>query len=859
MDELQFPTLKQALLEWPSRPLAPISTATPPLLGRLRQILEPGRTSGTFASLQDLMVLLRQLLLSRSSDSIGERLSVPQEAGWPNQDMWQDFGFDVTRTAGRYLLEVRPWQPNWLGPTEAHQGDVFMHEHQAVPVRKDTTLPTDPFLLEITGFEHYVSPGQREALLSALFMPPGTTLVVNLPTGSGKTLVAQAPFLVGGPNSGLSLFIVPTNALALDLERRTREMLKASDSNYVPLELAWVSDRGESTRQAIKERIRSGRQGILFASPEAVCGSLLPSLYQAAQKGLISYLIIDEAHLIAQWGDAFRPAFQQIAGVRRGLLEVCPNAGFRTLLLSATFSPPILETLRTLFGPRDRLQMVSAVHLRPEPRYLSCQVSGFAEKQARLLELIRKVPRPFILYTTTRHDATSWFRRLRDAGFRRIANITGATPNKDREKIIDDWVEDRIDGVVATSAFGVGMDKSDVRTIIHATVPETLDRLYQEVGRGGRDGRASLSIILYDKDDMGIARSLNAPTLIGDKNGFERWTTLYQQAMQDPHNPGVRLVDLRKLPSGLQQQTDYNRDWNMRTLILMARARLIQMESVQPIQIERITGEDDAAFEARKKIELDAYFSTVPVRSLDPRLMDRPHFERLVGVERERSQALANHTFNQMLKALSGKREMADVLVELFSGDDVLATPACRGCPATGGAPHEEKNLYQVPAGIGISQLVSWDNQAWSHRFPAIDPSLVVVLCPSDQFDESLLAALQACVAAFGVRELALTASIRASKPALSKLHRWVDDQVLVLRDLQESLSAPDFLPLPRATVLKPWGNQPFPDELLLLERPLHLVFAPVEIRDAQHPLRLYRDTSSNCINLDEFLRRVTQ
>ena len=858
MDKLQFATLKQALLEWPSRPLAPVGTSTSPLLARLRQILEPARIKGSFASLPDLIVLVRQLLISRSSIMISERLSVPREAGWPDHDMWQSFGFDVTKTATRYLLEVRPWRPDWLGTHAASKGDVFAVEHRAEFVRRDASLPADPFLRELTGFDDYVCPGQREALLSALFMPPGTTLVVNLPTGSGKSLVAQAPFLVRGPNSGLSLFVVPTNALSLDLERRTQQLLRVHHPNDALHELAWIGDRDEATRSAIRQRIRSGTQGILFASPEAVCGALLNSLYAAAKKGLIAYLVIDEAHLIAQWGDAFRPAFQQISGVRRGLLQVCPHDGFRTLLLSATFSPPILDTLQALFGPRNRLQMVSAVHLRPEPRYLSCPVRDFEEKQARILELIRYVPRPFILYATTRRDAKTWFSRLGGAGFRRIACIHGETPNPDRERIIDDWVGDRIDGIVATSAFGVGMDKSDVRTVIHAAIPETLDRLYQEVGRGGRDGGASLSITLFDERDIGIARSMSAPTLIGDDKGFDRWRTLYLDAKPDPHNPGVRLVDLRKLPSGLLQQTDYNRDWNMRTLILLARAGLVQLESVEPVQIERSSDEDNDSFDARLESEREVYFSTVPVRSLDPLLMDRAHFERQVGAERRRGQKSAKHAFDQMLKALSGEREMADVLVGLFSSNTVVVSPACRGCPASGGAGHADGNLYQIPAGIGISQLVRWDDKAWKHRFPGLDPSLVVVLYPSDHTDESLLEALEVSIAAFGVRELAITPTVRRTYSEITVLHRSAEDRVLVLRDLQE-VTAPDILPFARASVLTPWGDQRFPEDFLLLERPLHLIIAPAEIRDPQHPERLYRDTCQHCIELDEFLRRATQ
>jgi hypothetical protein len=453
----------------------------------------------------------------------------------------------------------------------------------------------------------------------------------------------------------------------------------------------------------------------------------------------------------------------------------------------------------------------------------------------------------------------TWYRRLRESGFRRIACIHGGTPNDERERVIQQWVANRVDGVVATSAFGVGMDKSDVRTVIHAALPETLDRFYQEVGRGGRDGRASLSITLFDNRDISTARSMTTPTLIGDDKGFERWSTLYREAERDTTDPAVRLVDLRKLPSGLLQQTDYNRDWNMRTLILLARAGLIHLESARPLQIDRSEGEEQIAFEERAQVEHDAYFARIPVRSLDPRLMDRSHFERQVGVERARGRESANRSFDGMLKAMSGQREMSEVLVELLASDDVVVSPACRGCPVSGGALHDAGNLYQIPPGVGISRLVPNDNQSWRHRFGDVDPSMVVVLCPEDAPDQFLLDALRSAVASFGVRELALQGCLRQSQPAFSELHRWTNDRVLVLRDLDDPLVAPDALPLARASVLMPWRDQPFPERLLLLERPLHLIFAPSGVRDARHPLRLYRDTATNCIELDEFFRRATR
>ena len=394
--------------------------------------------------------------------------------------------------------------------------------------------------------------------------------------------------------------------------------------------------------------------------------------------------------------------------------------------------------------------------------------------------------------------------------------------------------------------------------MIHAALPETLDRFYQEVGRGGRDGRASLSITVFDARDIRIARRMTAPTLIGDDKGYERWSTLYREAERDPQDPSVRLVDIRKLPGGLTQESDYNRDWNMRTLILLARAGFIELQSARPFQVESIPGEDEAVFRTRIEAEQEAYFSCIPVRSLDPRLMDRTHFEHHVGAERSRGTESAVRAFGNMLCAMTGEKEMADVLVELFASNSVVVSPVCRGCPTTAGRLHDGGHGYRIPPGVGICRLAPYDDQNWRQRFGDFSPSTVVVLCPDDSPNTPLFEALRAAVAAFGVQELALQASLRHSQPFFSELHRFADDRLLVLRDLDYILSVPDTLPLALATILPPWHDQPFPDELLVLQRPLHLVFVPSSIGDRRHPLRVYRDTASNCIELQEFLRRAT-
>lgn len=226
------------------------------------------------------------------------RIRVVRGEGWPEAEVWRRHGIVAQALgASHFLLEAMPWEPDWLAPSDR---PVFEDAFAEMPARHDSR-PIDPFLQE-ASFDAYVSPGQREAVRSAFLMPPGEALVVALPTGSGKSLVAQAPVLVHGLESGLMLCIVPTIALALDQARRMTAMLKERRPGLQPPALAWHSGLGPEERLAIKRAIRNGRQGILYCSPEAATGALLPALFGAARAGSLRYLVIDEAHLLNQWG-----------------------------------------------------------------------------------------------------------------------------------------------------------------------------------------------------------------------------------------------------------------------------------------------------------------------------------------------------------------------------------------------------------------------------------------------------------------------------------------------------------------------------------------------------------------------------
>jgi len=217
---------QEVLLAWPSKSLQNmISSEDESILGRILQILRNSLSVGEITSVPELVTLIRQLLFLKSNNTKYKLLRVPVGSGWPGLDVWESYSFNVSEVAGQLLIEPKPWTPEWLGCHEESQFDVFDPEFSEVMVRQKAEVPMDPFLTEASGFDKYVCPGQREAVRSLLFMPAGETLIVNLPTGAGKSLVAQTPVLLRGIERGFTLFVVPTTALVLDLSRRMHELL----------------------------------------------------------------------------------------------------------------------------------------------------------------------------------------------------------------------------------------------------------------------------------------------------------------------------------------------------------------------------------------------------------------------------------------------------------------------------------------------------------------------------------------------------------------------------------------------------------------------------------------------------------
>ena len=533
--------------------------------------------ASSMAQPADIAALVRHVL-RQEEERQGSRqwLRVPKGKAWPGPEEWRAHGIQYQEDEGStYLVRAKKWTPDWLPYAEEHPParKAFGREIK----RSFAPVPGDPFLIK-TPFEgtSYRCEGQREAVRNALLAPPGSTFVVTLPTGAGKSLVAHIHALLR--RSGVTIVIVPTTALALDQERALQDVVSH------PLAYYGGSDQETRDRNArIRERIRDGKQRIVFTSPEGLLGSLVSAIYAAAREGHLHTLVIDEAHIVDQWGDSFRASFQDVAGLRMDLLRAAKEE-FRTLLLTATLNETSLRTLHDFFGRPGPFGVLSAVQLRPEPSYWFAKCSEMQQQQ-RVLEAVRHLPRPLILYTSRVQDAKDWFDKLCRAGYARISHMTGETNATARDEILRQWRQREIDIMVATSAFGLGVDQSDVRAVVHACVPESIDRYYQEVGRGGRDGRASVSMVLYTEEDVAKdAKNLSRRVIIGNEKGIQRWQRMHAGREHiDDERLRVPIDVGRTLDQG---GSDTNRAWNVRTLTLMHRAGLISLDGEPPPTLE---------------------------------------------------------------------------------------------------------------------------------------------------------------------------------------------------------------------------------------------------------------------------------
>ncbi|WP_084958826.1 RecQ family ATP-dependent DNA helicase [Thermoactinospora rubra] len=322
-------------------------------------------------------------------------------------------------------------------------------------------------------------PGQLEAMAA---LAQGRDTLVVMPTGSGKSAVYQvSALLLPGP----TLVVSPLIALQRDQVRALREL----DEDAVSVD----GSTAARDRSAAFESLRAGETEFLFCSPEQLAR---PDVVRELAEARPSLMVVDEAHCVSAWGHDFRPDYLRLGEVAEALGRPVIAA------LTATAAPPVREEIVERLRMRDPLQVVRGFD-RPNIALSVRRPTGGPGQAA--LDIVREQRLPGIVYTSTRRRAEELARVLAEAGLRAAAYHAGVR-RSERDRTQARFMAGEIDVVVSTSAFGMGIDKPDVRFVAHAAVPGSLDAYYQEIGRAGRDGEPAEAVLLYRPEDLSLQR-----------------------------------------------------------------------------------------------------------------------------------------------------------------------------------------------------------------------------------------------------------------------------------------------------------------------------------------------------------------
>jgi ATP-dependent DNA helicase RecQ len=325
-------------------------------------------------------------------------------------------------------------------------------------------------------------PMQREAIDGAL---AGRDSLLVLPTGGGKSLCYQVPPLV---RNGLAVVVSPLIALMKDQVDGLRQVGVAAASLY--------GEQEAGDRAAVLAAAASGDLRLLYVTPERL---VMPGFLFLLAKMNPQWIAIDEAHCISQWGHDFRPDYRRLAEVRAAI----PSASLHACTATATVR--VRDDILRQLELRDPLVLVGDID-RPNLTY---RVTPRTDSRKQVREAVaRHRGQAAIVYCATRKQTESMAAALRSDGFVAAAYHAGLDRAR-RTRVQEDFAAERVDVVAATVAFGMGIDRSDVRCIIHASMPDSLERYQQETGRAGRDGLPSECVLLFSGGDAARWRKLH--------------------------------------------------------------------------------------------------------------------------------------------------------------------------------------------------------------------------------------------------------------------------------------------------------------------------------------------------------------
>ncbi|MFS0852951.1 RecQ family ATP-dependent DNA helicase [Microbacterium sp. 179-I 3D4 NHS] len=324
-------------------------------------------------------------------------------------------------------------------------------------------------------------PGQGEAIASVV---GGRDTLVVFPTGAGKSAVYQ---IAGLELGGVTLVVSPLLALQRD------QVLSIDAAPDAPAAVALNSRSSAKAERAAWAAIESGDPVYVFLAPEQFArAEVMERLIRAD----VRLLVVDEAHCVSAWGHDFRPDYARIGDAASAL-------GHPPILaLTATASSPVRADIVEKLGMRDPHLEIRGMD-RPEIHLAVTRHESDGAKRKAVVEEVVAEPGPTLVYVATRRETETYANELAERG-RRTAAYHGGMSAKARDAVHEDWQEGRLDVVVATSAFGMGIDKADVRLVTHADVTESLDSYAQEIGRAARDGEPARAVLHYRPEDFSV-------------------------------------------------------------------------------------------------------------------------------------------------------------------------------------------------------------------------------------------------------------------------------------------------------------------------------------------------------------------